>query len=224
MSTVFFGYYAGAAIYSGCNNIGIGFQTGQQTCSGNDNIFLGCRAGTTNVSGSNNIVLGKVAGFYVTGSNNLIFGCDAGGAITTQSNRIVFGNAAHTCAQIQIGWTTVSDVRDKCIFGNVPHGRKFFEKINPIKFAFKDRITGLMKDPEGKQRYGFSAQEVLKAEGDNPVIVNAGNPELLMMTSDHMLPILVNAIKELSAEVDALIPLKELVNEMKFEIEELKRR
>jgi len=134
------------------------------------------------------------------------------------------GNATHTCAQIQIAWTVVSDARDKCIFGNVPHGRSFFERINPIKFAFKDRITGLLKDPEGKQRYGFSAQEVLEAEGNNPVIVSDENPDLLQMTSDYMIPILVNAIKELSAEVDALIPLKELVNELKFEIEELKRR
>jgi hypothetical protein len=134
------------------------------------------------------------------------------------------GNTSHTEAFIKIAWTVVSDARDKCIFGNVPHGRSFFEKINPIKFAFKDRITGLIKDPEGKQRYGFSAQEVLEAEGNNPVIVSDDNPDLLQMTSDYMIPILVNAIKELSAEVDALIPLKELVNEMKFEIEELKRR
>jgi hypothetical protein len=81
-----------------------------------------------------------------------------------------------------------------------------------------------LRDEEGKQRYGFSAQEVLEAEGNNPVIVSDENPDLLQMTSDYMIPILVNAIKELSAEVDALIPLKELVNEMKFEIEELKRR
>ena len=64
----------------------------------------------------------------------------------------------------------------------------------------------------------------MEAEGNNPVIVSPENPDLLQMTSDYMIPILVNAIKELSAEVDALIPLKELVNEMKFEIEELKRR
>jgi len=159
-----------------------------------------------------------------------LFGCNSGvGAaglcnITTESNHIIMGNSSHTAALIQTPWTQPSDIRDKCIFGNVPHGRSFFEKINPIKFGFKDRITGLMKDPEGKRRYGFSAQEVLEAEGNNPVIVNAGNPDLLLMTPDHMLPILVNAIKELSAEVDALIPLKELVNEMKFEIEELKRR
>jgi hypothetical protein len=114
------------------------------------------------------------------------------------------GNSSHTCAQIQIAFTTVSDVRDKCIFGIVPHGRSFFEKINPIKFAFKDRITGLIKDPEGKSRYGFSAQEILEAEGDNPVIVSSENPDSLQMTNDHILPILVNAIKELNAEIDTL--------------------
>lgn len=30
------------------------------------------------------------------------------------------------------------------------------------------------------------------------------NPELLQLTSDHMLPILVNAIRELNTEIDEL--------------------
>ena len=117
---------------------------------------------------------------------------------------IIIGNNDNTEARVKIAWTVTSDVRDKCIFGTVPHGRKFFEKINPIKYAFKDRTTGLITDTEGKCRYGFSAQEVLEAEGNNPVIVNAGNPDLLMMTHDYMLPILVNAIKELNTEIDTL--------------------
>jgi len=124
------------------------------------------------------------------------------------------GNSSHSTAVIQIPFTQPSDIRDKCIFGNVPHGRSFLEKINPIEFAFKNRITGLIKDPEGKRRYGFSAQEVLEAEADHPVIVSAENPELLMMTPDHMLPILVNAIKEMSAEM----------NIMSDEIKELKKK
>jgi hypothetical protein len=124
--------------------------------------------------------------------------------ITTESNRIIMGNNAHTCAQIQIGWTTVSDIRDKCIFGNVPHGRGFLKKINPIVFAFKNRKTNEITDPNGKRRYGFSAQEILEAEGDNSVVVSNEDPDKLQVTNDYMIPILVNAIKELSAEVDEL--------------------
>ena len=114
------------------------------------------------------------------------------------------GNASHTCAQIQIGWTTVSDIRDKCIFGSVPHGRGFLERLNPIEFAFKDRVTNEITDPEGKRRYGFSAQEVLEAEGEHNVVVSTEDSEKLQMTNDYLIPILVNAVKELSAEVNEL--------------------
>jgi hypothetical protein len=114
------------------------------------------------------------------------------------------GNSSHTCAQIQIGWTTVSDCRDKCIFGAVPHGRGFLQNIEPIEYAFKDRTTGCITDPEGKRRYGFSAQNVLAAEGDHPVVVSDDNPEKLQLTSDYMIPILVNAVNELSTEVELL--------------------
>ena len=114
------------------------------------------------------------------------------------------GNCLHTCAQIQVAWTAVSDIRDKCIFGPVPHGRGFLSNVNPITFTFKNRETNEITDPPGKKRYGFSAQEILQLEGDDPVLVGADNPDKLGLTSDYMIPILVNAIKELSAELDAL--------------------
>jgi len=114
------------------------------------------------------------------------------------------GNASHTCAQIQISWATVSDIRDKCIFGAVPHGRGFLERLNPIEFAFKDRVTDEITDPEGKRRYGFSAQEVLEAEGEHNVVVSTEDSEKLQITNDYLIPILVNAVKELSAEVNEL--------------------
>jgi hypothetical protein len=114
------------------------------------------------------------------------------------------GNNSHACALIQVAWTAVSDCRDKCIFGPVPHGRGFLHNITPIEYAFKDRDTDELKDIEGKRRYGFSAQNVLEAEGENPVIVDSNDPEHLKLTSDHMIPVLVNAVKELSEEVDVL--------------------
>jgi hypothetical protein len=149
----------------------------------------------------------------------LFLGCAAGtlsgglGTITTQNNHIVMGNSSHTCALIQIAWTVVSDERDKCIFGSVPHGRGFLQQINPVKFAFKDRTTGCLTDAVGKYRYGFSAQEILAAEGDKPVITSTENPDKLQVTSDYLVPVLVNAIKELSAELDAL---KERVASLEF--------
>ena len=34
----------------------------------------------------------------------------------SESNRIIMGNSDHTCAQIQVAWTAVSDCRDKHIY------------------------------------------------------------------------------------------------------------
>jgi hypothetical protein len=122
------------------------------------------------------------------------------------------GNSSHTCAQIQVAWTAVSDIRDKCIFGKVPHGKGFLNQVNPIIFSFKDRETGQLTDE--KKRYGFSAQEILELEGDEPVLVGNDNPEKLGLTAEYIIPILVNAINELSAELEIV----------KSEIEELKRK
>jgi hypothetical protein len=112
------------------------------------------------------------------------------------------GNSAHQIAQIQIGWTIVSDIRDKTIFGPVRHGKDFLRKITPIEFSFKNRNTGEITDI--RKRYGFSAQNILEAEGDNPVIVSNEMPEKLQITNDHLIPVLVNTINELSNEIDTL--------------------
>ena len=119
------------------------------------------------------------------------------------NNTIIMGNNATTEARIQVAWTAVSDIRDKCIFGRVPHGRGFLQNIKPIEYAFKDRETGCITDPQGRRRYGFSAQDLLAAEGEDPVIVNNENPDKLMVTSDYIVPVLVNAVNELSAQLTA---------------------
>jgi hypothetical protein len=86
----------------------------------------------------------------------------------------------------------------------VRHGRGFLQNIEPIEYAFKNRESGCITDPEGKRRYGFSAQNVLAAEGDAPVVISADDPDKLQITSDYIVPILVNAVNELSAEVESL--------------------
>jgi hypothetical protein len=45
---------------------------------------------------------------------------------------------------------------------------------------------------------------VLAAEGENPVIVDTEVPENLKITNDHFNAVLVKAIQELSAKVEAL--------------------
>jgi hypothetical protein len=113
------------------------------------------------------------------------------------------GNADHTVACIQIAWTTASDIRYKCVWGNVSHGKDFLRNVTPIKYSFIDHETQEVTDPH--KRYGFSAQEVLALEGEEPIIVSDKNPDNLGMNYEYMIPILVNAIKELDAENKSIL-------------------
>jgi len=194
----------------GCNNF-FGCTAGFFNTTGGSNNFFGPGAGFRNTTGCYNNFFGLCAGFCnSTGNNNIIVGCLAGvGAaglcnVTTESNHIIMGNSSHTQALIQIAWTAVSDARDKCIFGPVPHGRSFLNKVNPIAFAFKDRQTNQITDPPNKKRYGFSAQEIAELEGDDAVIANKNNHDKYFLTSDYLVPVLVNGIKELSAELETV--------------------
>jgi hypothetical protein len=59
-------------------------------------------------------------------------------------------------------------------------------------------------EKSGPQHYGFVAQDVMALEGDNPVIIDNETPEHLKYKGEHLVPVLVNAIQELSAKVTAL--------------------
>lgn len=225
-SNIFLGFYSGRSFSTGSHNTFFGYYSGRSNTTGSHNLFAGVCAGRSNTTGSWNLFAGQCAGFCNTtgisnifigfsagccntiGSNNLLLGSGAGvdstglANITTESNRIIMGNSNHTCAQIQVAWTVVSDCRDKHIYCRLDKGRGFLENINPIVFSFKNRETNEIKDI--KKRYGFSAQEILQLEGDDPVLVGTDNPDKLGLTSDYLIPILVNAVKELSAEVKSL--------------------
>ncbi len=57
---------------------------------------------------------------------------------------------------------------------------------------------------DGCQHYGFIAQDILALEGDNPVIIDNEEDHHLKYKGEHLVPVLVNAIQELSAKVTAL--------------------
>ena len=78
----------------------------------------------------------------------------------------------------------------------------FVNKLKPTAFQFKvDRNT---ETPDGNVRYGFKAQDILALEGDNPVIIDNEDANHLKYKGEHLVPVLVNAVKELSAENAAL--------------------
>jgi trimeric autotransporter adhesin len=188
-------------------NTAVGYNAGTVVTTGGANSLFGGYSGNSLSTGSSNTLVGINAGFYATtGISNHVFGSSAGTDavfnLTTENNRIIVGNNNATNAYVKVAWTVTSDARDKMNFNSVPHGLDFVSKLEPISFQFKKSREEEI--PHGNVRYGFKAQDILALEGDNPIIIDNENPDNLKYQGEALVPVLVNAIKELKAEIDLL--------------------
>ena len=207
------GYQSFARINACDYNTGVGFQAGfglSSGAAGDQNTFVGFQSGYSISGGANNnTALGSGALYNLsTGDNNVCIGYQAGqsgspsGQISGQSNYVCIGNNSITNAYVAVAWTVPSDIRDKTNVGEVPLGLEFLSQVNPISYQFKESRDS--DEAVGKVIYGYSAQDILAAEGSESVIVDASDSEHLKMTNDNLIPVLHNAILELKAENDAL--------------------
>ena len=179
--------------------------------TGNSNTANGIYALFSNTTGNHNVATGRNALYYnTTGSGNFgaAFVNSAGTYApvfnpTTENNRVVIGHTSVTNAYVQVAWTVVSDQRDKMNFGTVPHGLDFIKQLNPVSFQFK--VNRDTEEVNGPVRYGFKAQDILALEGeDNAVIIDNEDPDKLRYNGEALVPVLVNAIKEQQAIIEAL--------------------
>jgi hypothetical protein len=185
------GYHALYSNTTGAGNVAVGYNAGEAATTGEINTIVGDQAGASLTTGSNNLILG-----YASGLSGSPF------TVTTASNRIVLGNGSITNAYIQVAWTVTSDARDKTNIEPVPHGLSFVQQLNPVSYQFRKNRED--DAPHGNKRYGFLAQDILALEGNDPVIIDNETPEHLKYQGESLVPVLVNAIKELSAKVTAL--------------------
>ena len=209
--TVAIGYQALYNATSGVNpSVAVGDEALYEETTGGFNTAIGQDAISSCTTGTYNVGLGKRAlDDLTTGSGNIGIGfINASGtyapiaSVGTSDNVIALGHTAVTNAYVQVAWTVVSDQRDKMNFAPVPHGLDFVKQLQPTTFQFKvDRETC---EPNGGWHYGFKAQDILELEGENPVIIDADDPDRLKYKGEHLVPVLVNAIQELSATVDEL--------------------
>ena len=199
---------------TGSSNTAVGQRSLENNTTGGNNTAVGMRSLVNNTTGVSNTAVGKRSlRENTTGINNIGIGENAGRSsspftVTTQDNRIVIGNNNHTDAYIRIPFTVTSDKRDKTNFAEVPYGLDFVKELKPTKYQFREERGSEYTD--GKDRYGFLAQDILELEGDEPVIIDNEEPENLKFKESHLIPVLVNAIQELTKEVETL---KEKINE-----------
>ena len=101
--------------------------------------------------------------------------------------------------------SALSDRRDKTDIIDLPIGLDFINALKPRKFKWASR-NGNVKD--GKYRAGFIAQELQDLETSTSVdyldLVLDDNPDRLEAKEGHLLPVMIQAIKDLSAENTAL--------------------
>jgi hypothetical protein len=199
-----------AANQTGTNNTAIGFGSLQANQTGSFNVAIGRCSLASNTTGLSNTAIGVNALLVnTTGSANIMIGGQnsVGGYTpvfdpTVENDRVVMGSTTVTNAYVQVAWTVVSDARDKIVEGDVPHGLEFVKQLEPKAFHFKeDRESD---KPHGPLRYGFLAQEILALEGEEGVIIDNEDPEKLRYNGEALVPVLVNAIKEIASNLEAV--------------------
>jgi hypothetical protein len=192
---------------SGANTV-IGYRAMYNALTSGGSAVLGGEAGYNTTTGQNNVFLGRASGFNnTTGSNNVCLGLSSNAATATTSNSITLGNNSHNilrCAVTSI--TSLSDARDKEEVAELAVGLEFVKELNPVSFVWNDREeTG----KHGVKDFGFIAQDLKSTQEKYEMAETLGlvyeeNPEKLEASYGKLIPILVKAIKELSAKVEAL--------------------
>jgi len=220
-----------AVYYTTANqNVGIGYRALKDATTGGSNSGYGAQSLANVTTGASNSGIGYFSGTSITtGDNNTCLGNGAGyasspsGNITTGSNNVVLGN--NSVANLYCADTSISssDQRDKTDVTSFTIGLNWIEALRPVTYRW-DRRTwyGTEEEPYGtpdgskkRQRLhlGFLAQEALEVEKANGYGNSNDDSLILNLTDDGMsygmkyerlVPILVNAIKELSTRVKAL--------------------
>lgn len=166
-----------------------GDYAGADITTGTFNTMIGCDAGNTTTTGTNNTCLGN----------------GALASSTTASNEFVLGNSGVStlrCQQSSI--SSLSDERDKDNIVPLAAGLDFVNDLRPVAFDWEMR-DGARR---GVADTGFIAQELQKTQETTgieiPGLVYDANPDRLEAAYGKLIPVLVAAVKELSAKVAEL--------------------
>jgi len=130
---------------------------------------------------------------------------------------VCIGDNNVTDAFIKVSFTTGSDRRDKTDITDFTYGLSWINKLNPVTYRWDNRSNYENGIPDGSKKaprlnIGLIAQDELEVEkehgfgdtSDNMLITHIDDGGNYGMQYDKLVPVLINAIKELSAKVTAL--------------------
>lgn len=191
---------------TGGSNTAVGTFVMQAQTTGERNTAVGISSAQQLTTGVDNTVVGRLAGFDITtGSNNSVIGNNAQPSSATVSNEITLGNSSIATLRCQVTTiTSLSDARDKTAIAPIRAGLNFVNQLKPVSFMWNMRDGGKV----GEQDTGFIAQDLKTAQELTgvtiPGLVYEVNPERLEAGYSKLLPVLVKAIQDLSAEIEVL--------------------
>ena len=227
------GFFALGANTTGGINTAIGHGALRFNSTGSYNTAIGYNAlnntnPTTALTGSSNTAIGYLAGtFNTTGTYNTFIGNGAtaslnnltnataigNGASASASNTITLGNGSIATLRAQVtSITALSDRRDKTDISTLSEGLEFIKKLKPVSFTWNTRD----KAKVGIKSAGFIAQDLLalqqkSAIGNNLDLVSQENPDKLEARYSNLLPVIVKAIQQESAQKDSDIAVLKAV-------------
>ena len=219
------GYQAGYSTQTGNHLTAVGYTAGY-SCTGNDNTFHGWQAGYGVTSGTNNICIGSNAGNYstalTTGAQCIYLGTYSTASSSSVTYELVIGygttgKGANTGFINMNGggvyqgnnstlWSITSDERLKKNIVDNTVGLSAVTQIKVRNFEYRteDEVTDLPKHSainiKGVQ-LGPIAQELIQVLPD---CVKTESTGVMSVDSSNVIWHLVNAIKELNAEVQSL--------------------
>jgi len=212
------GIGAATSLTTGDQNTAVGRSALQEVTTGDKNTAIGNDAGSALTTGSHNVMIGNESGN--SGS--------PGGLITTASNTLCMGANEISVAHIQVDWTIASDKRDKTDIEPMEMGLSFINQLEPVTYRWDKRAKYINKlDPtvdlntvttDGTHKeswldVGFLAQDVeeleaqygYKIEDETNLTTNLSEDgKQYGLTYNKFTPMLVKAIQELTAKVEAL--------------------
>jgi hypothetical protein len=187
---------------TGGNNVAVG-ERSLLIANGNGNTAIGRSAGDALTTGGTNTFIGfSSAGTSTTGSNNTVIGNSATTLAAGTSNSITLGNSSITSLRCQVTTiSSLSDERDKKDIADTQFGMNLIEQLRPVDFTWARRDGSY----EGMTDVGFISQELIAVEdsfdaADRLRLTLRENPDSLEATPGRLIPVIVKALQELSAE------------------------
>jgi hypothetical protein len=208
------------------SNTAMGFHAGVSITTGGSNTIVGSDAGDSITGGSNNVIVGQNSDCGGTESNTIVLGQSVQ---AVGSSNFTFG-AGSTDSNIAAGATTItapSDERYKENIADSTAGLSFINDLRPVTFQWKKEkdvpsnhrsyVEGSDKrvmNSDGEINHGFIAQEVKTAIDNHSELKDGfdmwseenieGGGGRQRVAPAALIPMLVKAIQELSAEIETL--------------------